>query len=789
MKKNLLIISCLAIAARTQADFVFNVASLNLNAFDSAYTGVQTGRPSGTVKQQWVDTASTFFLDKETFSIICFQEWPNKTIESSQAKKFKETIEKNYTLSTSINSYGDKLKLRLAIAYDKDKFTQISKEKYFDFATITKNAAPYPNGFFPIILKINNSSNYIGIISTHFKASSFDPDTNQTLITQRRTAMAQAITDFTTNKPGDFDMNEEVDWSSIHWIVCGDFNTEPTSLTDIQNDSGFSTAKWAIVLPATKTFFSDFPDKIVDYIFSKYKEKPFSSTKSSVIPDASWSLPSGTSWFSDHALIWALFTIPISTTPPASHVAPRAHPQPPPQPVPGAIPMLPVSKEKPTVFTLDATGINMPYKNKTGEEKITSFSDLARESFNKTNTYKPVTVYVNKLGGGDRFAIKIEWDTDDNTGSIEVGNGRFFYNVSFKPSLQELHIESNETKVTLTNNSSINNSDIKYFPTKIGAAIIYEMIKDFERRHPHPAPQASHVPEPQALPSVTQKLTTDLTAFAESLHELHTVLSLQPSKGGAASEPLSHYKEDPLYEKSLHSSSYPGITVKLQIMNIVDSDANAIVNAANELCIGGGGIDGAITTESEGNRTSREGQKVATARRNLPGAPKRCPIGEARITISGLLKQKCGIKYIIHATAPDCRELTDSEAQKKEFNNVYKNIFETADHVNQAYNSSPTAPQLQLTKHATYSVPNEGKITSITVPMMGVGIYACDINMGSNAAVNQVTNFLNTHKNTALKEIRFVFWQPGTAKDNQGWVNCMGYAKLYESKLNAKGFN
>ena len=44
--------------------------------------------------------------------------------------------------------------------------------------------------------------------------------------------------------------------------------------------------------------------------------------------------------------------------------------------------------------------------------------------------------------------------------------------------------------------------------------------------------------------------------------------------------------------------------------NIVEFRGDAIVNAANEVCLGGGGVDGVITKEG--------GEGLAQARRNLP---------------------------------------------------------------------------------------------------------------------------------------------------------------------------
>ena len=85
--------------------------------------------------------------------------------------------------------------------------------------------------------------------------------------------------------------------------------------------------------------------------------------------------------------------------------------------------------------------------------------------------------------------------------------------------------------------------------------------------------------------------------------------------------------------------------------SVVSFSGEAIVNAANEGCLGGGGVDGAIT--------SAGGPKLDDLRRALPTIKnthrKRCLTGSAVITGSGYgtkwNKLKC--KYVIHAVGPN----------------------------------------------------------------------------------------------------------------------------------------
>lgn len=80
--------------------------------------------------------------------------------------------------------------------------------------------------------------------------------------------------------------------------------------------------------------------------------------------------------------------------------------------------------------------------------------------------------------------------------------------------------------------------------------------------------------------------------------------------------------------------------VELLQGDIVTQDVDAIVNAANSSLLGGGGVDGAIHRAA--------GPALLEACRALPGAPVRCPTGEARITAGFDLPAR----FVIHAVGP-----------------------------------------------------------------------------------------------------------------------------------------
>ena len=105
--------------------------------------------------------------------------------------------------------------------------------------------------------------------------------------------------------------------------------------------------------------------------------------------------------------------------------------------------------------------------------------------------------------------------------------------------------------------------------------------------------------------------------------------------------------------------------------SVVKFTGDAIVNAANEGCLGGGGIDGEIGR--------RGGETLYAARCALPvlNGGNRCPTGDAKITVAGDLP----CSKVIHAVGPAfgySPHLADHADKLELLEAAYKNSMERA---------------------------------------------------------------------------------------------------------------
>ncbi|GMG97805.1 O-acetyl-ADP-ribose deacetylase [Tepidimicrobium xylanilyticum] len=162
--------------------------------------------------------------------------------------------------------------------------------------------------------------------------------------------------------------------------------------------------------------------------------------------------------------------------------------------------------------------------------------------------------------------------------------------------------------------------------------------------------------------------------------------------------------------------------------DITKMEVDAIVNAANNTLLGGGGVDGAIHRAG--------GPTILEQCKKIGG----CPTGEARITTAGNMPSR----YVIHTVGPVYRDGTRGE--EKLLYNAY-------------YNS------LKLAK--------EYNLKTIAFPAISTGVYNYPKLDAAEVATRAVMDFIA--KENFIEEVYFVLF-------NQD--NYQIYKEILDRKLN-----
>ncbi len=134
--------------------------------------------------------------------------------------------------------------------------------------------------------------------------------------------------------------------------------------------------------------------------------------------------------------------------------------------------------------------------------------------------------------------------------------------------------------------------------------------------------------------------------------------------------------------------------------DITQQDTEAIVNAANESLIPGGGVDGAIH-RAGGPSIAEEARKYG-----------RCPTGSAVITGAGKLKAK----YVIHAVGPRYKDGKHGEPEL----------------LASAYRSA-------------LNICLEKGIDSVAFPSLSTGAYGYPLPEAARVALRTIISFLKEH--------------------------------------------
>ena len=168
--------------------------------------------------------------------------------------------------------------------------------------------------------------------------------------------------------------------------------------------------------------------------------------------------------------------------------------------------------------------------------------------------------------------------------------------------------------------------------------------------------------------------------------------------------------------------------------DITTLKVDAIVNAANQVMLGGGGVDGAIH-RAAGKELFDACLKVTEVR---PGV--RCPTGEARIT-PGF---KLPAKFVIHTVGPVYRDGKHGEPEKLAA--CYRNSLALA---------------------------AENGCKSIAFPCISTGVYGYPVEAAAKIAVGVVREFLTQRSREAENAMMEVVFCCFSERDKMVYENLL----------------
>jgi O-acetyl-ADP-ribose deacetylase (regulator of RNase III) len=149
--------------------------------------------------------------------------------------------------------------------------------------------------------------------------------------------------------------------------------------------------------------------------------------------------------------------------------------------------------------------------------------------------------------------------------------------------------------------------------------------------------------------------------------------------------------------------------IEILIGDITEQNTDAIVNAANNSLLGGGGVDGAIHRAA--------GKELLAECRTLNG----CETGEAKITKG----YKLPAKYVIHTVGPVWYDGNNNE--KNLLASCYKNCLKLA---------------------------SDNNLKTIAFPSISTGAYRFPVEYASDIAITEILRFLKS--NSSIKKVKIV---------------------------------
>jgi O-acetyl-ADP-ribose deacetylase (regulator of RNase III) len=174
---------------------------------------------------------------------------------------------------------------------------------------------------------------------------------------------------------------------------------------------------------------------------------------------------------------------------------------------------------------------------------------------------------------------------------------------------------------------------------------------------------------------------------------------------------------------------------RLQVVtgDITRQEVDAIVNAANEWMLGGGGVDGAIHAAA-GPELLEACRAVIEVR---PGV--RCPTGEARITAGFRLRAR----FVVHTVGPVWRGGTNGEHEL-----------------------------LASCYRASMGLAAAHGVKSIAFPAISTGVFGFPLAQASRVAVETIATFLTAQP--AFENVRLVAFRDENALVLRRAVDAVG---------------